>query len=46
MKKVHELLVIDLQPPTPGGGGGGTPIYELYRYAQRVGVCFEVLDPK
>ena len=31
---------------TPGGGGGGTPLYGLYRYVPRDRVWFlEVLDP-
>ena len=30
----------------PGGGGGGTPLYGLYRYVPRNMVWFlEVLDP-
>ena len=30
----------------PGGGGGGTPLYGLYRYVPRNRVGFlEVLDP-
>ena len=30
----------------PGGGGGGTPLYGLYRYVPRNRVWFlEVLDP-
>ena len=44
--KIAVLFVLCFFSVIPRGGGGGTPLYGLYRYVPRNRVWFlEVLDP-